>query len=387
MSPDITPKCVMIIAGEASGDLHGSKVVTAMNDAGGPIFFCGIGGKALAAAGVRILVDASELAVVGITEAVAKAGTLLKALVKAKALLKTLHPDLLILIDFPDFNFQVARAAKRLGIPVLYYISPQIWAWRQGRVKKMKRLIDRMAVILPFEASFFESAGIPVTFVGHPLLDTTAQLEKKKDEGHRQNGPIVGLLPGSRNGEIHRHLPVMLASARILRDRVPDVKFVLSAAPTIDRRFLEATLSERAGGMDIAIETGDVKRIFDRCTLVVAASGTVTLEAAIAGVPMVVIYRISALSGLLAKALIRVKYVCLANLIADKPIVPELLQEAASAENIADNVFSLISDEGKLERMKRELLDLRELLGGGGASQRVADIALGMLTEEGQGKA
>ncbi|MEE8398109.1 MAG: lipid-A-disaccharide synthase [Desulfobacterales bacterium] len=384
MSSDTSQQCVMIIAGEASGDLHGAKVVRAMNDAGGPIFFCGIGGEAMAAAGVRILVDASDLAVVGITEAVAKAGALLGGLATARGALKTLHPDLLILIDFPDFNLQVARAAKKRGIPVLYYISPQIWAWRQGRVKKMKKLVDHMAVILPFEASFFEKADIPVSFVGHPLLDipTEAQADRKEDQDPRQEGPIVGLLPGSRNGEIRRHLPEMLASARILSGRMPGVKFILSAAPAMDERFLETTCSDHAGEVDIDIETGDVTRIFNRCALVVAASGTVTLEAAIAGVPMVVIYRISSFSGHLVRALIRVKYVCLANLIADKEIVPELLQQDASAENIADKVFTLISDVSELDRMRSELLDLRQLLGGPGASRRVADIALGMMRDK-----
>lgn len=379
MSQPIEQKCVMIIAGEASGDLHGSKVVRAMNDRHDDLAFYGIGGQALKNAGVKILVDAAELSVVGITEAVANARKLLGGISAAKGFLKTRRPDLLILIDFPDFNLRVARSAKKLDIPVLYYISPQIWAWRQGRVKKIKRLVDHMAVILPFEATFFEKADIPVTFVGHPLLDIAARPDEKMTESNRSNGPVIGLLPGSRHGEVRRHLPAMIDSARILTERIPNVEFIVSAAATIDRSFIESMLADQADGIDIAIETGDVQRIFDRSTLVVAASGTVTLEAAIAGVPMVVVYKVSPLSAWLGRRLIRVDYVCLVNLIADELIVPELLQEDASPETIAGKVGEILSDSTKLDRMHRDLLDLHDKLGGTGASKRVGDIALGML--------
>ena len=379
MSQPIEQKCVMIIAGEASGDLHGSKVVRAMNDRHDDLAFYGIGGQALKNAGVKILVDAAELSVVGITEAVANARKLLGGISAAKGFLKTRRPDLLILIDFPDFNLRVARSAKKLDIPVLYYISPQIWAWRQGRVKKIKRLVDHMAVILPFEATFFEKADIPVTFVGHPLLDIAARPDEKMTESNRSNGPVIGLLPGSRHGEVRRHLPAMIDSARILTERIPNVEFIVSAAATIDRSFIESMLADQADGIDIAIETGDVQRIFDRSTLVVAASGTVTLEAAIVGVPMVVVYKVSPLSAWLGRRLIRVDYVCLVNLIADELIVPELLQEDASPETIAGKVGEILSDSTKLDRMHRDLLDLHDKLGGTGASKRVGDIALGML--------
>lgn len=375
----------MIIAGEASGDLHGSKVVRAMNVRHDDLVFCGIGGKALKAEGVRIIVDAAELSVVGITEAVANAGKLLGGISAAKGFLKTRRPDLLILIDFPDFNLRVARTARKIGIPVLYYISPQIWAWRQGRVKKIKRLVDHMAVILPFEAPFFEKADIPVTFVGHPLLDIATQPEKKIAEDNRPGNPVIGLLPGSRHGEVHRHLPAMIDSARILAETIPNVRFVLSAAATVDRSFIESMLADQADGIDIVIETGYAGNVFDRSTLVIAASGTVTLEAAIAGVPMVVIYKVSPLSAWLGRRLIRVDYVCLVNLIADRLIVPELLQEDASPETIAGKVGEILSDSAKLDQMRHDLLGLHDKLGGTGASRRVGDIALGMLRGDGIG--
>jgi len=372
----------MIIAGEASGDLHGSKVVSAMSAEHDALFFCGIGGDALRAAGVRILVDAAELAVVGITEVFANAKKLLGGMGAARQALRTLRPELLILIDFPDFNLRVARAAKKLGIPVLYYISPQVWAWRQGRVRKMRNLVDHMAVILPFEAAFYEKAGIPVTFVGHPLLDTALDPAEPADDEEDRRWPVIGLLPGSRSGEINRHLPVMLKAAGILSRHVPGVRFVLSAAPTADAEIISRMVEDLAGGIDIITETGHVGRVFERVSIVIAVSGTVTLEAAIAGIPMVVIYRVSLLTGLLARALIRVKHVCLANLIADRRIVPELLQRHASPEAIADKATDIVLDEAKRRKMAADLLGIRKQLGGSGASERVARIALGMLKGE-----
>jgi len=208
---DILPKqkCIMIIAGEASGDLHGSNLVRALRKKKNPLFFCGIGGTAMKNAGVKILVDASEISVVGGTEILSKVPSILKGLSVAKNLLKYLRPDLLVLIDFPDFNIHIGGAAKKLGIPVLYYISPQIWAWRSGRVKKIKERVDHMAVILPFEENFYREHDVPVTYVGHPLLDTPLSAMDKKP-ADTETEIVVGLLPGSRDAEVKRHLPVLM---------------------------------------------------------------------------------------------------------------------------------------------------------------------------------
>lgn len=385
MNLSVYPKCIMIIAGESSGDLHGANLVKALGEKRGDLFFCGIGGPLLKGAGVRIVVEASELSVVGITEAVFNAKKLLKGMRTAKGIISHLRPDLLILIDFPDFNLHVAAAAKRLGIPVLYYISPQIWAWRQDRVKKIQKLVDHMAVILPFEKPFFEKANIPVTFVGHPLLDTVPSRDPAASSGARvsetaiRDAPVIGLLPGSREGEITRHLPVMLEAAQLLVRQHTGMAFILSLAPMADRRILEDIIEEKGKGLDIILEAGDVQQVFDRCHLVVAASGTVTLEAAIAGIPGVVIYRVSPISYWLGKALVQVEYICLANLIANKPIYTELIQSKASGRGIADEVTAIIDDSDKRDRMKRDLLAVRDALGSPGASQRVADIALNMI--------
>ena len=372
-------KCVMIIAGEASGDLHGSKLVRAMHRKSRNLFFCGIGGQALKNAGVRILIDASELAVVGITEVLSKLPNLIKGMSLAKKLLKSLHPDLLILIDFPDFNFQIASTAKKIGIPVLYYISPQLWAWRSGRAKKIKRLVDHMAVILPFEEDFYRNHNIPVTFVGHPLLDSELPEVESTYRDRADRIPIIGLLPGSRDSEIRRHLPVMLDAAKILAEQIKNIKYIVSLAPGVERNQIDVAAEECMQALDLEIEAGDVDRIFKKCDLVIAASGTVTLQAAIACVPMVVIYKVSLLSYWLGRTMIRVEHISLANLIADKRVVPELLQNQASAGNIADMVFEMINDTEGIRNLRKELSNIRDTLGGSGASERVADIAVSMM--------
>ena len=373
------PACVMMVAGEASGDQHGAKVVAAMRRMNPELFFCGIGGGSMKAAGVRILVDARELSVVGITEVIGKLPTVFRALATVKKLIQSLRPDLVILIDFPDFNFRVAAAAKKAGVPVLYYISPQIWAWRPGRVKKIARLVDHMAVILPFEAEFYQRHGIPVTFVGHPLLDGLQATSPEAPKMNARQPSVVGLLPGSRQVEISRLLPVMLAAAQRMRQDNPMLEFVVSVAPTVDRSWLETAVARSGCGTAVRLTDDPVEDIFRQCRMVIAASGTVTLQAALHGTPMIIIYRVSPSSYWLGRLLIRVKFIGLINLIADRPLVPELVQDDASPENIARCAAEMLGDEGRLNRMRRELLAAHEALGGPGASQRVADIALEML--------
>ncbi len=390
-------KRVMIIAGEASGDLHGAELIWAMRRMDGGIAFFGIGGKAMKRAGAKVTVNAESLSVVGITEVFSKLPQLLKGIAAAKDMLRQLKPDLLVLIDFPDFNLHVAATAKRLKIPVLYYISPQIWAWRSGRIHKIGRRVDHLAVILPFEEGFYRRRKIPATFVGHPLLDhpeipdhpekdfgggnPVDRLSGQSGRSGKGHCYTVGLLPGSRDREVIRHLPAMLEAASLLHRRVPGIRFLVSIAPSLDTGLAEAILEKQRNGLPIERVYGGARHLFSRCHMAVAASGTVTLEAAIAGLPLVIIYKVSGSSYWMGRLLIRVKNISLVNLILGRTILPELIQEEASPERIAQEVEKILTVPGRLEGLRAALINIRHLLGGSGASHRVAQIALQMMRE------
>jgi lipid-A-disaccharide synthase len=345
------------------------------------LFFCGIGGPALRQAGVRILVEASELTVVGITEVWSKIPVILKSMGTIKKLLKSLKPDLLILIDFPDFNLHVAAAAKKSGIPVLYYISPQIWAWRRGRVKRIGKLVDHMAVILPFEQPFYSEHNVAATFVGHPLLDSSLPTSEQVMADGAEGQTTIGLVPGSRDNEILRHLPTMLATADILKEKLKHVIFIISHAPSVERKHIDTIVSEHPGRMAVEVISDGVEAVFERSDVIVAASGTVTLQAAIHGTPMVIIYKVSPISFWVGRALVRVPNIGLVNLVAGEQLVPEFVQNGASPGNIASAVEDMLKDSDKLNHLKRQLFGLRDVLGGTGASDRVADIAFDMLKQ------
>ncbi len=379
MNPVSHQTCVAVIAGEASGDQHGAKLIKAMQKKNPALFFCGIGGPALRQAGVRILVDASELTVVGITEVFSKLPGILKGMGTIKKLLKSLKPELLILIDFPDFNLHIAATAKKIGIPVLYYISPQIWAWRRGRVKRIGRLVDHMAVILPFEQQFYTTNHVPATFVGHPLLDTPLPTADQIFTTGVEGQVTIGLVPGSRDNEIARHLPVMLNTADILKDRLKQAIFIISHAASVERKQIEMIVAQHPCRMNVEIISDGVETVFERSDVIVAASGTVTLQAAIHGVPMVIIYKVSPISFMLGRAMIRVPNIGLVNLVAGRQLVPEFVQNAANAENISSAVEEMLTDRIKLNHLKKQLFALRDVMGGAGASDRVAELALGML--------
>jgi lipid-A-disaccharide synthase len=378
MNQSFSDRYVMLIAGEASGDLHGANVVKALKKKTG-LKFIGIGSNALRKEGVRIVMDSHELSVVGITEVFSKLPHILKGIMAAKKAIRQFKPDLLILIDFPDFNLFIAGIAKRMGIPVLYYISPQVWAWRSGRIKKIRRLVDHMAVILPFEAGFYRKHGVSATFVGHPLLDTVRPLSRTIFEKNISGPPVLGLLPGSRDKEIFNHLPVMLDAARRLKGHFSDLKVLVSLASSMDRRFVEEIIEKYQGSLKVELVEGGAANTFNQSTVLVAASGTVTLEAALAGIPMVIVYRVSPLSYRLGKALIRVKYISLVNLISRRELLPELIQEKASSENIFSAVKNMLDNPGQLALLHKKLLWMRNAFGGPGASDRAADIALDMI--------
>jgi len=379
MNPTSHHPCVAIVAGEASGDQHGANLVSAMQEKQPGISFYGIGGTALKQAGVDIVVDAAELTVVGITEVISKIPAILKGMGSVKRLLKRQKPDLLILIDFPDFNLHLAAVARKLRIPVLYYISPQLWAWRKGRVRKIKRRVDHMAVLLPFEAQFYRRHNVPVTFVGHPLLDTCLPGAEQVLMRRTLEKPVIGLLPGSRESEITKLLPAMLEAGDLLRRQLKQVTFIISQAHTVKRALLDAIIGDYPGWDAAEVAADGVEKVLARCDAVIAASGTVTLLAAMHAVPMVIIYKVSPLSSWLARALVRVPHVGLVNLVAGRRLVPELLQNEASGANIARTMAGMLQDAEKLNRLRYELIALRDALGQPGASARVADLALNMI--------
>ncbi|MFH1076461.1 MAG: lipid-A-disaccharide synthase [Pseudomonadota bacterium] len=372
-----TKQNIMIVAGEASGDLHGANLVKALLAKEPGISFYGIGGKMLKECGVTLFAEAETLSVVGISEVFSKLNTILSALSLARKELKQRRPQLLILIDFPDFNLRLAKTAKKLNIPVMYYISPQLWAWRKGRIKNIRKLVDEMVVILPFESEFYRQNNVPVTFVGHPLLDVIPAHDPSLTMVDIDMAPLVGLLPGSRNEEVNRLLPIMLQAAEIVSRHIKGVRFILPVAPSLDKGKVQDMI--KGVSLNITISQGNVYDVLRSAALVIAASGTVTLEAALFSVPMVIVYKMSWFSHWLAQILIKVKHFGLVNLIAGEEVVPELLQDEVSAENIAAHVLRVLSNKRERLEIYKKLIGIRSKLGSPGASARAADVALRLM--------
>jgi len=380
-------KHILIVAGEASGDLHGANLVREIKKIDPSISIRGIGGRKMEEAGVDIVMPSSGIAVVGLTEVFSKYSNIIKARREMVHLLESSSPDLLILIDFPGFNINLARSAKHCHVPVLYYISPQLWAWRSGRAKKIAARVDRMAVILPFEEEFYKKSGvdIDVEYVGHPLMDAVPSgLEKetiKKDLG-LENSIVLGLLPGSRTAEITNLLPSMMQAAEMLASRHPGLKCVLPLASTISRELIDSYISKSS--LKIIVPQKDVYSILSICDLALIKSGTATLEAAIMGVPMVVAYRMSPLSFKIAKLVVKVSNASLVNLIAGREIVPELLQNDATPERLVEMASKILDDKFYRNEMINNLEDVRKKLGGRGASEKTARIAMEMINRSGR---
>jgi len=371
----------MIVAGEASGDLHGGNLVRAMRRIDPDIRFTGVGGKQMQQAGVELFADAADMAVVGLTEVVFRLRMILGVLRRLKALLKRDPPDLVILIDYPDFNLPLARTAKKCGVKVLYYISPQVWAWRKGRVKTIRESVDRMVVILPFEEKFYRDAGIDVTFVGHPLLDEVRKKyerpEALKRFGLREEAVTIAVLPGSRRNEVAALLPEMLRACRILTERISPIQFILPIAGTLDPAFVRDIL--RPFPIRVNVVPDEIYDVIAVADAAMVASGTATLETALLETPMVVLYKVSGVSYAVGRRVIRVDHISLVNLIAGRAVVPELIQAEANPERIAAEVGQIVTRREKAREMRAALAEIREKLGTPGASQRTAQIACGML--------
>jgi lipid-A-disaccharide synthase len=374
-------KRIMIVAGEASGDLHGGNLVKAMHRIDQTLQFYGVGGKNLKDAGVDLVADSADMAVVGLTEVFSKLGAIRRVMGALKASIKAARPDLLILIDYPDFNLSLAGKAKKRGVKIFYYISPQVWAWRKGRIGTIKKIIDKMAVILPFEARIYHEAGVDATFVGHPLLDVVrtkyTRQEALKRFGLREEATTVGILPGSRQSEVVSLLPDMLKAAEIIMKKMPDVQFVLPLADTLDIKFV-SHITEQSP-VTVKIISSEIYDVIGCADVVMVASGTATLETALMETPMVIVYKVSALSYYVGKMFIHVDHIGLVNIIAGKTVVPELIQDDASPEKIAYEVLGLLTNKDRMDRIRSDLSKIREALGSPGAAERTARLAYGML--------
>ena len=373
---------IMIVAGEASGDKYGAWLTAEIRCRLPAALFFGMGGKLMRGEGVETLVNADEMAVFGLVEIIAHAGTIRRAYVLLKKQFKIRRPDLLILIDYQEFNQLLAAAAKKCGIRVLFYISPQVWAWRPGRVNKMARIVDHMAVLFPFEVPLYEKTGVPVTYVGHPLLDIV-QPTMTREEAFSRFGldparQVVGLFPGSRRSELKYLFQTILESAQLLKKRYPELQFVLPLAPSFKRDDLAALI--HAAGLDVTIIEGFTYDVMQVCDGTITVSGTVTLELALMKVPMVIIYRVSPLTYAIGKRLVKIEHAGICNIVAAERVVKELIQDEAKPGDIADEVGRFLDDTGYRIMIREKLAGVRTRLGSGGCSARLAEVAVEMLS-------
>lgn len=369
---------IFISTGEASGDLHGGKAAAALMRARPDCRVVGMGGRAMRAAGVQIVVDNADLGVVGLWEVLAHGRAVWRAYRAVTRWLRDQRPEVVVLVDYPEFHFRVARVARRLGLRVIYYITPQIWAWRSGRIQTMARLIDQAIVILPFERDWYRAAEIPCELVGHPLLDEVQTAPSRHDVrsawGLAPFDLVVGLFPGSRRAEVRRNLPVMLEAAARLSARLPRAKFLLGVASTISEEELRPLLSRCA--LPLIVKHGQPTETLSAVDAAMVVSGTITLQAALQQVPMVILYKSSWLTYAVARCLVRVPFIGLPNLVAGECVAPEFVQSAATPTAIAGVLEPLLNEPSQLEMARKRLAVVRDRLGQpGGSAQAAAVIA------------
>jgi len=369
-------KTLMIIAGEASGDLQAAHLVKSLKSHDPHIEIFGVGGKCMKEAGVEIICDIVDLAVVGFVEVLKNIETFKKLFERLSVLLEAKKPDAVILVDYPGFNLRFAKRAKEKNIPVIYYISPQIWAWGEKRITEIKKCVDKMIVIFGFEEELYKRAGVKVSFVGHPFLDIVKSRWKKEEilrHLHARHRSIkISLLPGSRAKEIERHLPIMLKACEKIKTGLPDAEFVLSRRKELDSSIYNKLISQSAiKPHSLENRPYEIMEISD---LVMVSSGSATLETAIMEKPMVIIYKTSIITWLLAKNLIKIPDVGLVNVVAGKRIVPELIQFEATSLNLARESLNILNNNALQEDIKKGLRKVKEKLGDRGATERAASI-------------
>ncbi len=368
---------ILIVTGEASGDLHGANLAKALKVRDPSIKLFGVGGQHMRSAGVELLGGLQRLDGVGVSGPVTIGKGILNIL-RMKRFFKEQALDGVVFIDNPSMNLRLARIAAKLGHRVIYYIAPQIWAWGQRRIHLIKRVVRRMIVILPFEEAIYRDAGVPCDFVGHPLLDTLApQYDRRlmrKQLGLPEEGLIIGVLPGSRISEVQSLLPEMIQAVKQLRDFDPDVRCVIGQAQSISREYLEGLFDRE--GLPVTVIADQTNEVMAASDLLLVASGTATLQAALVGTPMIITYRLSWLTYQIAKRIALVNHLGLVNLVAGRGIVPELLQAEATAKRLYEEAVSLLKDRGRYHQMQEAFQSIREQMGTPGASDRAAQVVL-----------
>ena len=371
---NLSPLTIMVSAGEASGDAHAAHALDALNV---DFHAFGMGAGLLQQSGTELVVDCRDLVVIGIVDVLLNYHKFLRRLRLLREQMRLRKPDLLLLVDSPDFNLKLAETAKEMGIPVLFYVSPQVWAWRAGRVPKIGSLVSHMAVLFPFEVAIYENAGIPVTYVGNPVVaDAVSAFTSTDARTHfnlASDAPVVTLLPGSRSGEIKRNLPAMLATAQLIAEKIPQCQFLLPVAPTLTKSFIEQTVSADRPP-NIYVVTDDSRHTMRAADVALVASGTATLETALIGTPMVVMYIVSRVNYAIMKRLIKIPNISLVNIVAEKQIVPEYIQAAATPDSMAQDVISLLQDDKRRSVMQAEFAIVKDKMGDAKASTRVATL-------------
>ena len=374
---------ILISAGEASGDIHAAAVTAALKQIDSSVEVFGMGGDALRAAGGEVLFDIKDHGVMGFVEVIKKLPDLFKLRSDFARVMDERQPDCLVVVDYPGFNMKLAKVAHDRGIPVVSYIAPSAWAWNKGRAKNVAKIVDKVACIFPFEYDVYKEAGAPVEFVGHPLLDivkpawerTEAEAWVGKQPGH----PLVLLMPGSRLMEIEKMLPNLLAGAKLLKKQLPEVQFAMPRAGTIPLELLQSKI--KASGLDIKITEGHNYDLFSVADLALATSGTVTLEAALCGLPSIIVYRTSALNAFIARRVINIPNIGLPNIVAGRQILPELLQEDFTPANVAKTAVELLAPERR-PQLEADLAFMKARLGEPGAVKRVAQLILRIAEEK-----
>ena len=374
----------MISAGEASGDMHAANLVRALHEIDPNIQVKGMGSEQLRQTRTEIIVDCADIAVMGIWEVIKKYCTIKKALNLLVAELKRSPPDLLILVDYQEFNFRLAQTAKSMGIRVLFYIGPQVWAWRSKRVHTIGKKIDHMAVLFPFEEDFYREANIPVTFVGHPLVDE-AKASHSVEQCLQKYGldgtqPIVGLFPGSRRSEVQKILPCLLESAAKILQKRPNLQFILPQASTISEQDLQPHLAQYPD-LPITVLRDSPYNVMQVCSAIAVASGTATLEIALMGIPNLIVYKLAPLSYWILKRMITIDNIGLVNIVAEKMIVREFIQHEASADNIVNELEKLLDSGDYRQNMIAALGQVKAKLGKPGGSKHIAELAFKMLNQ------